>query len=76
MSNCRMPSLSIVIRFDVFKDARLILTSRAIPLAVNEFDFQCMQETLRHRIIIAVSRVRVIFESGVCGELKRRGVSG
>ncbi len=57
MSYCRMPSLPIVICFDVLNDTGLGLAPSDIPFAVNEFDFQCVKEALRDGVIVAVGGV-------------------
>ena len=49
-----MFSLSIVIRFDVFKDSGFGHAPSKVSFSVNELDFQSMKKTLRHGIIIAV----------------------
>ncbi len=53
MSNRRVFSLPIIIRFNVFKDADFGLASRHVPLPVNQFDFQGMKEALRDGVIVA-----------------------
>lgn len=50
----RVPSLPIIIRFDVFKDTGLGPAPSHVPFSVNEFNFQGMKEALRDGVIIAV----------------------
>ena len=53
MPERRVFPLPIIIRFNVFKDTGLSHTSRHVPLAMHEFDFQGMKEALRHGVIVA-----------------------
>lgn len=57
MSYRRMPSLPIVICFDVLKDTGLGLAPSAVPFAMDEFDFQCAKEAFRDGVIVAVGDV-------------------
>ena len=57
MSYRRMPSLPIVIRFDVLKDTGLGHAPSPVPFSINKFDFERVEETLRDRVIVAVARV-------------------
>ncbi len=52
MSDSRMFSLPIVIRFDVFKDAGFGHAPSNVSFSVNKFDFQCVKEALHRRIVI------------------------
>lgn len=52
MSNSRMFSLPIVIRFNVFKYSGFCHAPSAVPLAVNQFNFQCVKKTLGHGVVI------------------------
>ena len=54
MSDSRMFSLPIVIRFDVLKDSMFSDASSHISFAVNEFDFQRVEKTLHRSIVITV----------------------
>ncbi len=45
-------SLSIVIRFDVFKDAGFGHAPSKVSFSVNKLDFQCVKEALHRRIVI------------------------
>lgn len=53
MSNRRVFSLPIIIRFNVFKDTGFGHAPRHVPLPVNQFDFQGMKEALREGVIVA-----------------------
>ena len=54
MSDSRMFSLPIVVRFDVLKYSMFGNTSSRISFAVNEFDFQCVEKALHRSIVITV----------------------
>ena len=53
MPDRRVPSLPIVICFDVFKDTGLGHAPSHVPFSVNQFDFQRVEEALRDGVIIA-----------------------
>ena len=53
MSNCRVFSLPIVIRFDVLKNTGLRPAPSPVPFSMNQFDFQGMKEALCDRVIVA-----------------------
>ena len=53
LSYCRMPSLPIVIRFNVLKNTGFRPAPCLVPLSMNAFDFQCMKEALCDGVIIA-----------------------
>ncbi len=54
MSDSRVFSLPIVVRFDVFKDSGFGHTPSRVSFSMNELDFQGMKKALRHGVIIAV----------------------
>ena len=49
-----MFSLPIVIRFDVLKYSMFGDASSRVSLPVNEFDFQCVEETLHRGVVVTV----------------------
>ncbi len=49
-----MFSLSIVIRFDVLKDSGCCHSSRDVPFAVNELNFQRVEKTLHCGVVVTV----------------------
>ena len=53
MSDSRVFSLPIVIRFDVLKDTGLGHVPPGVSFSVNEFNFQGMEKTLGDGIVIA-----------------------
>jgi hypothetical protein len=57
MSNRRVFSLPIVIRFDVLKDTGLGPAPSPVPFSIDKFDFERVKEALRDRVIVAVARV-------------------
>ena len=54
MSDSRMFSLPIVIRFDVLKDSGFCHLPSRVTFSVNEFDFQRMEKALHRSIVIAI----------------------
>ena len=54
MSDSRMFSLPIVIRFDVLKDSMYGDASSRVSFPVNELDFQGVKKTLHRRVVVAV----------------------
>ena len=52
MSDSRMLSLPIVIRFDVFKDTGLSHAASLVSFSVNEFNFQRVKKTLHRGVVI------------------------
>ena len=48
-----MLALSIVVRFDVFKDTDACLLATGVEFAMHQLDFQTMEETLHSCIIVA-----------------------
>ena len=54
MSDGRVFSLPIVIRFDVLKDTGSGSAPSRVPFPVNEFDFQRVEKALSHGIVITV----------------------
>ena len=57
MSNRRVLSLPIVIRFDVLKDRGLGHAPSPVPFSMDEFHFERVKEALRDRVIVAVALV-------------------
>ena len=55
MSNRRVFSLPIVIRFDVLKNSGLSPAPCHVPFSVNEFNLQGMEETLRDGVIVTIA---------------------
>ena len=55
MSDSRVFSLPIVIRFDVLKDSMFGDASSHVSFSVNEFDFQRVKKALHRSIVITVS---------------------
>ena len=49
-----MFSLPIVIRFNVFEDSGYCHSSSSVPFTVNELDFQCVEKTFHHSIVVTV----------------------
>lgn len=47
-----MFALSIVIRFNVFEYLRFSRATSRVWLSVNQFDFQCVKETLHRSIVV------------------------
>ena len=54
MSDSRVFSLPIVIRFNVLKDSAFSDASSDVPFPVNELDFQRVKKTLHRCIVITV----------------------
>ncbi len=54
MSDSRVFSLPIVIRFDVLKESMFGDASSHVSFAVNEFDFQRVKKALHRSIVITV----------------------
>ncbi len=54
MSDSRVFSLPIVIRFNVLKDSAFSDASSQVSFAVNELDFQRVKKTLHRCIVITV----------------------
>ena len=54
MSDGGVFSLPVVIRFDVLKDSGFSFAPSSVPFSMNEFDFQCVEKTLNHGIIITI----------------------
>ncbi len=54
MSDSKVFSLPIVVRFDVFKDSGIGHIPSRVSFSMNELDFQGMKKALRHGVIIAV----------------------
>ena len=54
MSDSRMFSLPIVIRFDVLKDSMFGDASSQVSFSVNQFDFQRVKKALHRSIVITV----------------------
>ena len=54
MSDSRMFSLPIVIRFDVLKDSMFGDAPSRVPFSVNEFDFQRVKKAFHRSIVITV----------------------
>ena len=54
MSDSRMFSLPIVIRFDVLKDSVFSDASSQVSFSVHEFDFQRVEKALHRSIVITV----------------------
>ena len=57
MSDSRVNSLPIVIRFNVLKNTGFRHASRQVSFPMNEFDFQRVKEALRDSVIVAVGFV-------------------
>ncbi len=55
MTESRVVSVLIIICSDEFKYGGLGLTPTHVPVLVNEFDFQCVEEPLRDGVIAAGS---------------------
>ena len=53
MSESRVFSLPIIIRFNVFKDTGPSHAPHHVPLSVHKFHFQSIKEALRHGVIVA-----------------------
>ena len=55
MSDSRVFSLPIVVRFNVFKYPGFCHAPSGVPFTVNEFDFQRVKKALHCRIVVTVS---------------------
>ena len=52
MSDSRVFSLPIVIRFDVLEDTGLRHAPSQVSFAMNQFDFQRVKKTLRYGVVV------------------------
>ena len=69
MSNSRVLSLPIVIRFDVLKDTGSCHAPSPVSLPVDKLNFQGMEKALGYSIIIAVAFVsHAATQSGVLNQ--------
>lgn len=71
MSDSRVFSLPIIIRFDIFKESGFCHAPSHVSFSVNEFDFQRVKKTLHGSIVITVGSAShaatqtVIFEQSL-----------